>query len=514
MDTSNPTPKTYTSTTGQGYSYQPSGANTQYTQSKQYTPGSYTSPYSKDNSQPTSDSKSGNVLYKSQEGQISSTYTPKPYVPTRDTQSYTGPGTVGGSYRQQGPSADTTVTGDNQSNMGGSGSYNPGANQYSYKPPTGDVNVSVGVKTTYTPGGYQSRVNQPSNTNTANEQSTIPQRYAHSVATRLPSDQPQIRSEGPRTYTGTNQYNPAINRDQPTLSYQGGYGTNVNQPREEQKKEEGRGTLSVSQTIEVRPEEGQNQQGGQDQPVFNNTVFQTEYQGNNQFPGITVTGPHQERQRQFGGELAKSVVDVKYELPEWYQKDKDTELYENMYMIDAVRYTNSRLLHHSPARGTLDGKSSQVLNRTQPSPNPNRHLEEHPNFSRKIETPRSAKKWDKHIPRVILFVSKYNAGDMEEDADDDRPTTPRKDYVPPKHSSPYHLDAHQKAFHEKPQQSQFGAKNRLSAPGVKDGYFDVEEYRTSVGQAAKEIKTDLDDFEEDEGVRQTVRVAEVRRIRR
>lgn len=126
------------------------------------------------------------------------------------------------------------------------------------------------------------------------------------------------------------------------------------------------------------------------------------------------------------GELSKSVIDIKYEMPEWYEKDKDTNLYESMYMIDSIRYANQRTINHNrPNEGEKGNVLKQSMDSIQ-SARAERRLNPL-NFSQKIESPKNEKKWDKHIPRVILFVQKYNAGEMEDDREDEEVKTPKRD---------------------------------------------------------------------------------------
>lgn len=267
-------------------------------------------------------------------------------------------------------------------------------------------------------------------------------------------------------------------------------------------------TFKSYQPQNARPQNNKVFARNDQQPVFNNLLFKPETLKKTEFPD--------ERKRPQRGELSKSVVEVKYELPEWYQKDKDTDLYENMCMIDFVRFTNTKVVHNhssSPRGSSKSVRSSQILNASQFSPT--RNIENPPNTSQKLSTPRSAKKWDKHIPRVILFVNKYYAGDMEDDVDDERSTSPRRDYQPPGHTTPYYLEQHQKAYHKKPQRIQPGQRvQQQPLINEKDqGYFDFDEYRrNSVREVPdKFANADIDEFEEAEGLRQSARPTELRK---
>lgn len=248
----------------------------------------------------------------------------------------------------------------------------------------------------------------------------------------------------------------------------------------------------------------------QGQAVFANPMFgETARSEFNEEYKIAATEPNERRSNRLGGELAKSVVDVRYELPGWYDKDKDTELYENMYLIDAIRYTNRRVISQSPARGSEKGmRASQMVGANQ-----NSHDNYH-NFSHKLETPKSAKKWDRHIPRVILFVHKYNAGEMEDDDNEEINLGQSLDYQNPDHSSPYYLETHQQVYYENNRPSQVGRisleQQQPKRKSSRDGFFDVNQYITlSHRTEHKEPETDIGFFEENEGVRQSIRIKDI-----
>lgn len=269
------------------------------------------------------------------------------------------------------------------------------------------------------------------------------------------------------------------------------------------------------------------------QPSFANPLFNQQpikqsimIEDNETMPRIMITEPRDTR-RGSDGELRKSYVDVKYSLPAWYAKDKDTELCENLYMIDSVRYSNKKFIGQSPGRGTVGSlRSSQNLRNSQnlrPTVlSPNRVKADNPlNLSQKLDTPRSTRKWDKQIPRVILFVYKYNAAEMEDDFDDDRNTTSKVELG---HSSPYYLENHQKAFYAQKDASHHTSTfslgqsrdvTRLTQKGGEedDGYFDFEQYKhENKGYLGGKQwdNTDIGNFDESEGLRQTVRVADTR----
>ena len=232
-------------------------------------------------------------------------------------------------------------------------------------------------------------------------------------------------------------------------------------------------------------------------------------------PGITVTGPSDGGAHHIAArEGTKSSVNIDYHLPEWYSKDRDTNLYENRYMIDSICYLNKKVVSHSPPRGTVGSfRETQTLRASSPQ-----RLHDNPvNISQGLGSPKSTKKWDKTIPRVIMFVYKYNAADMEDDLDDDRLTTPRRDYQPPMHNSPFYLEKHQKVYQ--------GGKNSMRSSQVNDGHamttpdddgvFDIEKYqRETLKNKNKNWESDMTMYEEDEGVRQSVRVTELRATRR
>ena len=514
MEPTSSTPKNYTPTQGQSYTYKPVNSTAQGTY--QYNPTGYTSTYKDSNNQPTSDSKGGNYLYQSQDLQAGNSYTPKDYGVMKN-----GADNYDTSANHQ---PFNSNTGANAGVNGGQPGYNTNPSQSSayrskygqntYKPLNGyNADISANVNVTYGSGENQPLIMKaPSQ----NQENSTP---SNSVSTRL-----EDPSDSKLQYSGSYQVNDPLRYKHPATFGDAALTSQINKDYSHGNSSRAHADdklanqkkldltfLNTGVKIEIKAAESHRIREGspeQEQPVFNNVLYQPTEE--NKYPGITVSGP-QERAR--NDPLARSVVDVRYELPEWYQQDKDTNLYENMYLIDAVRYTNSRLLHHSPARHTLQTEPNHNAVHRNPPLSP-RHLEDHPNFSRKLETPRSARKWDKHIPRVILFVSKYNAGEMEDDVDNDSLMTPRRDYEPPKHSSPYYLENHQMAYHDKPQNSQLSQRNqRLS--DVNKGYFDYEEYRAQLSsRVTKEPKTDLDTFEEDEGVRQTIRVSDITMKRR
>ena len=116
-----------------------------------------------------------------------------------------------------------------------------------------------------------------------------------------------------------------------------------------------------------------------------------------------------------GEERGGTLLNVKNPMPDWYGQDPNTELIENMYMVDAVRYNNFSYVHHpsqSPEKKARDSSGKGVRHSSPSS-------QEAKNLSHKLENPKAGQKFDKRIPRIICFVTKYNGGDLEEDDDRD-----------------------------------------------------------------------------------------------
>lgn len=171
---------------------------------------------------------------------------------------------------------------------------------------------------------------------------------------------------------------------------------------------------------------------------------------------------------------------ARYELPEWYERDKSTHLYENMCMIDSIRFTNKKFVSHSPSRSPPSSlKNSQCLSHFEQAQTPMK--ESTHNLSQKLDTPRSAKKWDRRIPRILQFVERYRAGDLEDDIDGDdylsRNVGHQEVYNGGSFALQSNQNVHKKALSRKP---------------------------------SNVMNYDFNYFEEDEGVRQSIRISHIR----
>lgn len=114
--------------------------------------------------------------------------------------------------------------------------------------------------------------------------------------------------------------------------------------------------------------------------------------------------------------VGRTSIEIKYNLPEWYTEGDDKYLYENSYLVNAVRNTNFRHLRTASASPE---RKTEKLNLSQQIPQRNSSDKFIPNLSQKLDLPRRATKIDKHIPKVILFVTKYRSGELENDEENE-----------------------------------------------------------------------------------------------
>ena len=213
---------------------------------------------------------------------------------------------------------------------------------------------------------------------------------------------------------------------------------------------------------------------------------------------------HQQTNSQHGSQ----VLNVKNKLPGWYGQDPETGLYENMYLVDAVRYNNFKAIHHddNPERSTIRSRGRSSANANERD----RRYESPPNLSKKLEPSRPSQKSDKRIAKVICFVTKYHGGDIEDD--DDRDDFGQREVADLKksHHSPYLEVPHQNAFRpgsSNPlKNSGYGIRQPMANAAEDDGYFDVDKYKQNKQKWAMNYLSDAGE-EEDEGVRQTVRAS-------
>lgn len=115
----------------------------------------------------------------------------------------------------------------------------------------------------------------------------------------------------------------------------------------------------------------------------------------------------------------RTSIEIKYNLPEWYTESDDKYLYENSCLVNAVRNTNFRHLRTASASPE---RKTEKLNLSQQIPQRNSSDKFIPNLSQKLDPPRRATQIDKHIPKVILFVTKYRSGELENDEENEGET--------------------------------------------------------------------------------------------
>lgn len=259
-----------------------------------------------------------------------------------------------------------------------------------------------------------------------------------------------------------------------------------------------------------------NRQQRASSPNINGRDFYSEINPEEQFqssgkinldPGHHHDGHHRYRSAVDEGR-GSAQLDVRNELPDWYkEKNFDTDLIENMYIVDAVRYTNFQSIHHPHYQSPLKKSSASGTNKQHREP----LRDSPPNMSRKLEPDRTATKSDKKVPRIICFVTKYHGGDLEEDNDrDEQIMNLGTADLKRSHDSPYFEKDHQNSFRpgQNPlKNSSYGLRQPINVEKIEDdGYFDVERYKQIQRNSANlhELEHDV---EEDEGIKQTVRIS-------